>query len=336
MNERLRAAVLGLAAVVALASGADDRALYERFGATLIYSPDFSNEEVNHLVAKGIASDDPAIIELTLDAIGVMARSTVLGMEMETLDMFYGPSTVHTWPKRALAEIPGLKGLLIRHFALHHERWLREQYPLETGEIGDDLDMLKPMAGLPGWTFIPAVLTLHWPGDPNVERFLLDRDGPLAKPGQLVLLNVGGFTSPEANALRLAALSDDSIGRNVTVEFSGGSAPDQQERAELEEWTALEMQRQARLHALVGLSLSPSPKAIPHLIALGTERPFPAILEALDRYDDVELMPYREDLKRMLSKMRLHFFARDDLPETQSRLQDFHSRFADAPSSAPR
>ena len=336
MNRRLRTAAWGLVVVVALVAGAEDRNLYERLGATLIYSHDFSNEEVNRLVAKGVASEDPEIVELTLDAIGVMARSTLIGMWMESLDMLYGPSTVHAWPKRALAEIPGLKDFLIQHFDQQCERWLREKYPFEIGEMGDDLDMRKPMAGLPGWTFIPTVLALHWPRDANVESFLLDRDEPPDKPEKLVLLNVGGFTSPEANAVRLAALSDDSIGRNVSIEFSDGPVPDAQERAELEESTALQMQRQARLHALQGLSLSRSPEAIPHLIALGIDRPFPVILESLDRYDDAELMPYRQDLKKMLSKMRLHFYSRDDLPETQARFQDFRSRFGDAPSRAPR
>ena len=75
MNGRIRTAFFALVSIVALASWADDRDLYERLGTTLIYSNDFSNEEVNRLVAKGIASDDPAIVELTLDAIGVMARA---------------------------------------------------------------------------------------------------------------------------------------------------------------------------------------------------------------------------------------------------------------------
>ena len=140
MNGRLRTAVLGLAAIVTLAAGADDRDLYERLGATLIYSHDFPNEEVNRLVEKGVASDDPAIIELTLDAIGVMANMTIIGMEMESLDMFYGPSAVHAWPKRALAEVSGLKGFLIQHFDLKHKHWLRDKYPFEIGEMGDDLD----------------------------------------------------------------------------------------------------------------------------------------------------------------------------------------------------
>ena len=341
MSGLLRKQLLGLAGILALASWADDRDVYERLGTTLIYSEDVSNDEVNRLVATGVASDDPEIVELTLDAIGVMANSILIGMELEALDMLYRPSAVHTWPKRALAEVPRLKGILIRHFDLSNEDWLREKYAFEIGEIGDDLDMRKPMAGLPGWSFIPAVLALNWPGDADVERFLLDRPLPMldtsfAKTRKVLLLNAGRFTSAEANAVRQAVLSDDSIGRNVHMEFPGNSVPDPQELAALAESSALEMQRQARLHALLGLALSRSPEAIPQLIALGIDRPYPAILESLDRYDDAELMPYRQDLNRMLSTMRQHFFSRDDLPETHARLEDFRSRFGDAPSGAPR
>ena len=66
--------VSGLAAIVALAAGANDRDLYERLGAKLIYSENFSNEEVHHLVANGIASDDPAIVESTLDPMAASLR----------------------------------------------------------------------------------------------------------------------------------------------------------------------------------------------------------------------------------------------------------------------
>lgn len=329
MLGRPRAASFGLVVVVAMASGADDRNLYERFGETLIYSPDFSNEEVHRLVAKGIASDDPAIIELTLDAIGVMAKMTILGMEMESLDMLYGPSTVHTWPKRALADVAGFKTLLIQRFELEYDAWDRQRIPSTRGFL-----MREMFAEMPGWQFIPAVLALHWPGDAEVERFLLSV--PLANERKVLLLNAGGFTSAEANAVRLAVLSDDSIGRNVRVKLSDDRVADPQELAELAERVGLNMRRDARLHALQGLALSRSPEAIPHLIALGIEWPFPAILEALDRYDDAELMLYRQDLKWMLKKMRLHYFTRDDLPETRARLQNFRSKFADAPSSLHR
>ena len=110
MNVRIRTAFFALVSIVALASCADDRDLYERLGTTLIYSNDFSNEEVNRLVANGIASDDPAIVELTLDAIGVMADLTIAGMSLERRDIPYGPITVHTWPKRALADVSGAQG----------------------------------------------------------------------------------------------------------------------------------------------------------------------------------------------------------------------------------
>ena len=337
MIGRLRTAFFGLVGIVALASGADDRDLYESLGTTLIYSHDFSNEEVNRLVAKGIASDDPAIVELTLDAIGVMARLTTMGMEFASLDFLYGPSTVHTWPKRALADVPELKGLLIQRFELEYEAWDRQGFGAPAP--GEGLTVEEMLAEMPGWQFIPAVLALHWPGDADVERILLDKpllDGPWGETRKVLLLNAGGFTSVEANAVRMEVLTDDSIGRNADIVLPDDSVADPQELAELAESTALEMQRQARVHALQGLALSRSPEAIPHLIAMGIEWPLPAILESLDRYDDAELLLYRQDLKRMLSRMRERWFAREDLSETRARLQDFRSRFADAPSGAPR
>ena len=190
------------------------------------------------------------------------------------------------------------------------------------------------MTGLPGWSFIPAVLALHWPGDADVQRLLLDRLLPNSREAlKVLLLNAGGFTSAEANAERMKVLTDDSIGRNVDIVLPDDSVADPQE---ITEYIALEMPRQARVHALQGLALSRSPEAIPHLIAMGIERPLPVILESLHRYDHAELLPYREDLKRMLSRMHERWFARDDLSETRARLQDFRSRLADAPSGAPR
>ncbi|MDE0054343.1 MAG: hypothetical protein OXT64_08860 [Gammaproteobacteria bacterium] len=332
MNGQLRTAALGLVVVAALVTGADDRDLYERLGATLIYSPDFSNEEVHRLVATGITSDDPEIVELTLDAIGVMAQMTVLGIWMENLDMLYGPSTVHTWPKRALAEVPGLKALLLQRFELEYEVWDPEE--VRTDLPAQGLTIEEMFAAMPGWSFIPAVLALHWPGDADVERILLDKDWPIAKPGKLVLLNVGGFTSAEANAVRIGALTDDSIGRNVRIELPHDPDASPEKLAELAERSALEEQRQARFHAVQGLALSRLPEAIPQLIASGIEWPRPAILESLERYDDAELMPHRKDLKKMLSRMHERFFTRDDIPETHDLLEDFRSRFADAPSGA--
>ena len=328
MNGRIRTAFFALVSIVALASWADDRDLYERLGTTFIYSNDFSNEEVNRLVAKGIASDDPAIVELTLDAIGVMAEITIVGMWMESSDILYGPSTVHTWPKRALVDVSGLKVLLIQRFELGYEDWDLQDfsYPRIEG-----LNMVESFAEMPGEQFIPAVLAIHWPGDDDVERFLLDN--LLPNDRKLQLLNAGGFTSAEANAVRMEALTDDSFGRDVRIILPDDSVADKQELAES---ATLHIQREMHLHALQGLALSRSPEAIPHLITLGIVWPLPAILESLDRYDDAELMPYRQDLKRMLSGMRMRLFSRDDLPETTARLQDFSSRYDDAPSGAPR
>lgn len=60
-----------------------------------------------------------------------------------------------------------------------------------------------------------------------------------------------------------------------------------------------------------------------------------AILESLDRYDDPELVTYRQDLQEMLSKMRLFSLHQGD-PETAARLRDFRFRFVDAASSLHR
>ena len=321
MNGRIRTAFFALVSIVALASWADDRDLYERLGTTFIYSNDFSNEEVNRLVAKGIASDDPAIVELTLDAIGVMAEITIVGMWMESSDILYGPSTVHTWPKRALVDVSGLKVLLIQRFELGYEDWDLQDfsYPRIEG-----LNMVESFAEMPGEQFIPAVLAIHWPGDDDVERFLLDN--LLPNDRKLQLLNAGGFTSAEANVVRMEALTDDSFGRDVRIILPDDSVADKQELAES---ATLHIQREARLHALQGLALSRSQEAIPHLITLGNEWPLLAILKSLDRYDDAELMPYRQDLKRMLSGMHMHLFSQDDF-------HDFSSRYDDAPSGASR
>ena len=228
---------------------------------------------------------------------------------------------MHTWPKRALADVPGLKALLIQRFELEYEDW---DWQDSSNPRTEGLTMEEILAEMPGVQFIPAVLAIHWPGDDDVERFLLDN--LLPNDRKLRLLNAGRFTSAEANAVRMEAVTDDRFGRNVRIILPDDSVAEKQE---LPESATLQIHRESRLHALQGLALSRSQEAIPHLITLGIEWPLPAILESLDRYDDAELMPYRQDLIRMLSGMRIRLFSRDDF-------HDFSSRYDDAPSGAPR
>ncbi len=281
----LRRTALGLASVLALSAAGADRDTYERFRTELIYSHNFSNEQVNQLVAEGIASDDSVIVALTLNAIGTFSHFSIL--KTHGLPAVTEALSNSDYPTRALAEVPGLKDFLIRYW----EREFAESGYDPVGaqdraveaaddaaaDFDDDTDleafvetfMFTMMSENPEWRYIPAVLSLHWPGDEDVQRVVLDwyEAGTTSDDETMTTLNAGKFTTPEANAARLEALSRP-------LEHPNG-------------W----------FFAARGLAMSRSPEAIPYLISSGHHE---WALEALGEYDDAQLIPYAKDLMDLL------------------------------------
>ena len=84
-----------------------------------------------------------------------------------------------------------------------------EEASLESA-IADWRNRLDP------WVMIPQVLSVFWPKDPDVEQFLYEMqhtdEGETTALTTLFLLNVGKFTSSEANAFRIDQLRDSNEG----------------------------------------------------------------------------------------------------------------------------
>ena len=94
----------------------------ERFGHFAgrgIFEEGVSNEAANALVAKGIASDDAAIVELTIHALGAYAgylpNTAPPGVLRSAGVGPFGPL-----PPRTFQEVEGLKGFLMAHWRREH------------------------------------------------------------------------------------------------------------------------------------------------------------------------------------------------------------------------
>ena len=285
----LRRTALSILSFLALSATGADQDAYERFRTELIYSHHFSNEQVNQMVANGIASDDPVIVELTLNAIGTFSHFS--NLKSHGLPAVAEMLSSSVYPTRALAEVPGLKDFLIRYW---EREFAESDYdPVRAqdralkaaddalADFDEDTDLEAAMEAFmftmvsenPEWRYIPAVLSLHWPGDDEVQRVVLDwyEAGTTSDVEIMTTLNAGEFTTREANAARVEALSR-------AVEHTDGLA-------------------EGHIPAARGLAMSGSPEAIPYLISSGHED---WALKALGEYDDAQLIPYAKDMTDFL------------------------------------
>ena len=279
---------------MAASAGYDDRFGYFQEQAAM--DPAVSSEATNDLVREGIASNDPETVDMVIRGLGRHAAATAHNL----------PTAYGNLPPRAFAEVPGLKEFLIEHWRERHEKAGRNVFeaivdtmgfespdgrtitippgsdlrPEEGEEASLESTVSKMRARLEPWLMIPQILSVNWPGDPDVERFLYERQetdqGPNTTLTTLLFLNTGKFTSNEANAFRLDQLRSPE---------SGSGAP-----------TAV-------VWAAEGLAFSRPADALPALIEAGLEHPSAreAVVMALAGYDRSQLRLYDKEIKGLMA-----------------------------------
>lgn len=162
--------------VAASASAANEltEADFEEFAETGVLDPDMSNIEAIELVQQGISSDQPRVVELTVQAMANAAFTIALN---------------EAAVQRPFHLVPGLKEFLIGYW---HDNKL-------TGTA--------PTVGI-----VPMILAVHYPGDEDVHHVVWDyhaTGGP--DFATLMALNAGRFKTPEADRLRIDSLSSDDF-----------------------------------------------------------------------------------------------------------------------------
>ena len=270
-------------AVATMDAAATDQERYVEFAKTQVFALDFPNSLAHRLIAEGLASDDPAIVDLTIYAMVGLADARISQMELQDHGIL---AAAYQLPDRALSEVPGLRDFLVGHFERAYDAWdgqapaRKLSLPEDMGELSEsdqEAAWFNRRISRPAWMAVPKVLSLNWPGDRVVHDFLLG-GRLLANAGTVELLNVGGFTTPEANALRLHVLAQNA-GRD-------------------------DLAGQASLYvAARGLALSQAPEAVPHLLAEADSNygRIPTVLRLLDAYAPEQLAPFQDELGSILT-----------------------------------
>lgn len=312
-------ALILVAGIVAGAS-AQNVADYRYFKDEGIFDPGVSDATANSLVRDGIASEDPAVLDLTIRALGTYAMHSVNDL----------PTPYGSPHDRSFSAVPGLKPFLIDYWREQHRRSGHHALAAIQHGLGlegaDGLDGLTTttlglpedasgdeiadaiLARTPAWPMVPQILCALYPGDGDVLELLWEMGNSDVSPGTNVqtlgLLNVGRFATAEANAFRIDKL--------VSL---GGSATD---------FVAVTF-------AAKGLALSRPLEAVPHLISAAFEHPSARedILVVLGGYDDDVLSAYALEVAGLLEKVHL---ARPmgAVSEAVSRLETFTGGQKDA------
>lgn len=274
--------------MAASAQGIDRFHYFQEHG---VMDPQISSQAANSLVREGIASGDPKVVDLTIRGLGKLAA--VLAHDL--------PHAYPMLPTRTFHTVPGLKKFLIQHWRQEHEKAgfsideaLRgslgfhtsegvlvkipspAEWGLEVTETGEPIDLEAFVAELskrtPAWLMIRQILSVYWPGDPEVERFLYEvRDTDTSRNVALEtldLINFGKFISAAANAFRISLLDNPH----------------------------------AVIMAAEGLALSRPPDALPALIEAGVKHPAAqrAVMIAVAGYDESQLVLHAEQIGQLV------------------------------------
>ena len=221
-------------AVAAWAAQLDDYTYFQEVG---VLDPGVSAEAANALVAAGISSGDPEVVDATIRALGEVAWRRAHGVS--------GPDG--PLPERMFSDVDGLRDFLIAHWRREHEksgfdssratRLARERFeeslahldsPTEIEDIVKRVEQIRRVAA--PWPRIPQIVCVFWPGDPKVLELLWENQQTAANPNvslqTLALLDIGKFSTPEAKAFRLgelrAALESDEETASITAMHVAG------------------------------------------------------------------------------------------------------------------
>lgn len=145
-----------------------------------ILDPELSTTAANKIVQRGITSDDPHTV-----------GRTVWGMGMHSMEVALHEPVV----SRSFWLIPGLKEFLIDYW--------NESLRNNPGSWTDP-------AAIGG--MVPLILAAQYPADEDVYNIVWDFYAQGQNVfGTLLCLNVGRFNTPEANKLRMDALSSEDF-----------------------------------------------------------------------------------------------------------------------------
>ncbi len=190
----------------------DVRAQFQEMKAgpqpTGINDPTRTNWEINEQVAGLLFSDDSADVNEGLSLLN------------EYSEFVYWNKWIKLGPlgSRSFGDIPGLREVLIALFRekvdesggeIPRLKLPREVDEAEEREILQDPEKFEEWlneGNPPVWTEIPAILAAIFPGDLDVHDLIWEVHDP-AQPGTtLLMLEMGGFVTPEATEFRIERL----------------------------------------------------------------------------------------------------------------------------------
>ena len=175
MKTTLAITIILLAAAASAAANEPTEADFEEFAETGVLDPDIGTFKAIELVQRGISSDQPRIVELTVRAMGRGA------FELAS----YGEVV-----QRPFHLVPGLKEFLVAY-------WQDNAAELTTGSSR-------------GARLVPLILAVHYPNDEDAYNVIMEaRAFGSVDYWTLMALNAGRFKTPEADELRIASLSSE-------------------------------------------------------------------------------------------------------------------------------
>ena len=124
-----------------------DAERFSRFADRGIFEEGVSAAEANALVAEGIASEDAAIVELTIHALGAYV-SYLPDSAPPGLLRIPGAGAFGPLPSRTFQEVEGLKGFLMAHWRREHAS---SGYKLRSVGIGRLRGGTTVRNGVRGW-----------------------------------------------------------------------------------------------------------------------------------------------------------------------------------------
>ena len=285
-GEPIRAAVLCLLSVssAALAQPPEDTKPDSPGAGFADLIPDFANttslEEMQAVVAKGIASDDPETVESTLRQISVLAMmGTVEDFHDDIPDDFAETHQRFDPLRRQFGAVPGLRERLIEFVRDVAEEARRSTEPEVEYASMSETEMYKAATR----SLVALALAVYFPQDPVVHDFLIDwwhREDE--GHGIAGLLYSGRFRSKAADEIRIASLRTGHTADAVA--------------------------------AAKGLALSGSDVALAALVANLDRRDFAllTIVEAIATYG-IRAKPHLESLLKLREELEAHVADEDDL-----------------------
>ena len=277
-----------VALLVGASTWAGDIDRYRYFMEEGILDVGVSNQVANDIVAQGIASNDPEIVDTTIRSLRKFAMFLAH-------DFLSPPGQL---PERSFAEVSGLKEFLIAHWRRNHKESGYNTHQMSSRELENFHATVEAKEGgrdsmsseeywqalLEAWSPWPAtpqILCVFWPRDDDVHRIVWENHEKDLSPNlasqTLGLLNVGKFTTPRADAFREEVLRSSLTSQVETAHVNA-------------------------TFAAKGLALSRPPEALPLLIsvakAFGASRG--ELMIVIAAYDDEQLAAHTEELRPLV------------------------------------